>query len=76
LQGSVDVAGPERFRMDEFFRDALAARRDPREVATDAHARYFGAELSAGSLVPAADAVLAGTRYSDWPGRTAVSPIT
>src|SRR5918992_2162840 len=25
LNGTVEVAGPERFRMDEFFRDALAA---------------------------------------------------
>jgi len=71
LNGHVEVAGPERFRMDEFFREALAARDDPREVVTDPHARYFGAELSEGSLVPGGDAILADTRYSDWPGRTA-----
>jgi uncharacterized protein YbjT (DUF2867 family) len=72
LNGRVEVAGPERFRMDEFFRDALAARHDPREVVTDPHARYFGAELSEGSLVPAGNAILAETRYRDWPGRAAV----
>ncbi|MFL6113499.1 MAG: SDR family oxidoreductase [Catenulispora sp.] len=72
LNGMVEVAGPERFRMDEFFREALAARHDPREVVTDSHARYFGAELSEGSLVPGSDAILADTRYSDWPGRTVV----
>jgi hypothetical protein len=38
--------------MDEFFREALAARHDPREVVTDPRARYFGAELSEGTLVP------------------------
>jgi uncharacterized protein YbjT (DUF2867 family) len=70
LNGRVEVAGPERFRMDEFFREALAARNDPREVVTDPHARYFGAELSEGTLVPAGDAILAETRYSDWPDRT------
>jgi uncharacterized protein YbjT (DUF2867 family) len=69
LNGRVDVAGPERFRMDEFFREALAARHDPREVVTDPHARYFGAELSEGTLVPSGEAILADTRYSDWPGR-------
>jgi uncharacterized protein YbjT (DUF2867 family) len=74
LAGRVDVAGPERFRMDEFLRDALAARDDPREVVTDPHARYFGAELSEGSLVPAGDAILAETRYGNWPGRTVVRP--
>ncbi|MGW0590921.1 SDR family oxidoreductase [Streptosporangium sp. NPDC002607] len=70
VNGRVEVAGPERFRMDEFFRDALAARDDPREVVTDPHARYFGAELGEGTLVPAGDAILGETRYGDWPGRT------
>lgn len=70
LNGTVEVAGPERFRMDEFFREALAARHDPREVVTDPHARYFGAELGETTLVPGSDAILAETRYSDWPGRT------
>ena len=72
LNGRVEVAGPERFRMDEFFRDALAARHDPREVVADPHARYFGAELSEGTLVPGGDAILGETRYSDWPGRTVI----
>ena len=68
--GRVEVAGPEQSRMDEFFRQALAARNDPREVATDPHARYFGAELGERTLVPGDDALLGETRYSDWPGRT------
>jgi uncharacterized protein YbjT (DUF2867 family) len=71
LNGKVEVAGPEQFRMDEFFRDALAAWNDPREVVTDPHARYFGTELGERSLVPGDDAILGETRYSDWPGRTA-----
>ncbi|MBG0568684.1 SDR family oxidoreductase [Actinoplanes aureus] len=70
LDGHVEIAGPDRFRMDEFFREALAARHDPRAVVTDPHARYFGAGLSEGTLVPAGDAILAETRYRDWPGRT------
>jgi uncharacterized protein YbjT (DUF2867 family) len=52
VNGRVEVAGPDRFRMDEFFREALAARHDPREVVTDPRARYFGAELSEGTLGP------------------------
>lgn len=71
LNGRVEVAGPEQFRMDDFFRDALAAWGDPREVVTDPHARYFGSELSERSLVPGDDAILGQTRYRDWPGRTA-----
>jgi uncharacterized protein YbjT (DUF2867 family) len=71
LNGRVEVAGPEQFRMDEFFRDVLTAWDDPREVVTDPHARYFGAELGERTLVPGAGAVLGDIRYGDWPGRSA-----
>jgi uncharacterized protein YbjT (DUF2867 family) len=66
LNGRVEIAGPERYRMDEFFRDALAARNDPREVVTDPHALYFGAELGERTLVPDDGAVLGQIRYRDW----------
>jgi uncharacterized protein YbjT (DUF2867 family) len=64
LNGTVDVAGPEQFRMDEFFRSALATRHDTRTVATDPHAGFFGIELDEGTLLPGADAVLGKTSYS------------
>ncbi|HSV67568.1 MAG TPA: SDR family oxidoreductase [Mycobacteriales bacterium] len=66
LNGRVEVAGPEQYRMDEFFRTALAAHQDPREVVTDEHARYFGTELSERSLVPLGAAILGEVRYADW----------
>ncbi|GAA0947991.1 SDR family oxidoreductase [Nonomuraea longicatena] len=69
LNGRVEVAGPEQFRMDEFFRDALASWGDPREVVTDPHAHYFGAELLERSLVPRDDATLGRIRYRDWHDR-------
>lgn len=58
LNGRVEVAGPEQFRMDEFFRQALTVWGDPREVVTDPHGRYFGGELSERSLVPGDGATL------------------
>ena len=69
VNGRVETGGPERFPMDAFFRDALAAWGDPREVVTDPHARYFGTELGERSLVPGDEAVLGEIRYGDWPGR-------
>jgi uncharacterized protein YbjT (DUF2867 family) len=69
LEGRVEIAGPEQFRMDEFIRDALAFWNDPREVVADPHAHYFGAEVEERSLVPLGDAVLGSIRYSEWPGR-------
>jgi len=69
VNGRVEAGGPERFSMDEFFRDALAAWNDPREVVTDPHARYFGTELDERSLVPGDGAILGEIRFGDWPGR-------
>jgi uncharacterized protein YbjT (DUF2867 family) len=71
LNGRAEIAGPERFRMDEFFRNILATWNDPREVVTDPHAHYFGAGLDERSLVPGDDAVLGEIRYSVWSGRSA-----
>jgi uncharacterized protein YbjT (DUF2867 family) len=75
LNGRVEVAGPEQYRMDEFFRTALAAGNDPREVITDEHARYFGSELSERSLVPLGDAILGKTKYADWHGQARNYPV-
>jgi uncharacterized protein YbjT (DUF2867 family)/nitrite reductase/ring-hydroxylating ferredoxin subunit len=66
LKGTVEVAGPERFRLDELIRRSLSARHDPREVIADTHARYFGAELSENSLVSVGDAQLGETPFDDW----------
>jgi uncharacterized protein YbjT (DUF2867 family) len=71
LNGRTEIAGPEQFRMDEFFRDALAGWGDPRQVVTDMHARYFGSELSERSLVPGDGATLGRIRYRDWAAQNA-----
>jgi uncharacterized protein YbjT (DUF2867 family) len=76
LNGRVEVAGPEQYRMDEFFRNALAAGNDPREVVTDKHAKYFGAELSERSLVPLGEAVLGETTYAEWRRRASSRPVS
>jgi uncharacterized protein YbjT (DUF2867 family) len=66
VNGTVEVGGPEQFRLDEVVQRGLAARKDPREVVADPHARYFGAELSESTLVPGDDARLGETRFADW----------
>jgi uncharacterized protein YbjT (DUF2867 family) len=66
LKGVVEVAGPQRFRFDELIKLGLRAHNDPREVVADPHARYFGAELSEGMLVPEGDARLGEIRFEDW----------
>ena len=69
LNGTIEIAGPEKIRMDELARHFLAATRDPRKVITDVHALYFGTELTNESLVPAGRARLGPTRFVDWLSR-------
>ena len=64
--GRIEIAGPERYRMDAFFAEAIAARGDARTVVTDEHAEYFGTELSEHSLVPLGDADLGPTHFTTW----------
>ena len=71
VNGTVEVAGPQRLRFDELIRQGLRARNDRREVVADPHARYFGAELAERSLVPAGEARLGGIRFEDWLNQTA-----
>jgi uncharacterized protein YbjT (DUF2867 family) len=66
VNGIVEVAGPEQFRLDELIRRGLEERDDPREVVTDPDARYFGAKLDERTLVPGDGATLAETRFEDW----------
>ena len=66
VNGTVEVAGPETFRLDELIRRGLAAFKDPRVVVVDPHARYYGVELSERTLLPGDDARLGETRFETW----------
>ena len=66
VNGTVEIGGPEQFHLDELARRALAALRDPREVISDPHGRYYGIQVSERSLVPDKGARLGATRLEDW----------
>jgi uncharacterized protein YbjT (DUF2867 family) len=66
VNGTVEVAGPERMRLTELVQRFFAATQDERMVITDVHARYFGVELHDQSLVPGDDARITSTRFEDW----------
>lgn len=70
---TLEVAGPERVRLDELIRRFLAARNDAREVTPDVHARYFGTELDDRSLVPAGNPLIGATKFDTWLSRSAAS---
>lgn len=71
VNGTVEIAGPEQFRLDELVRRRLAALKDPREVIADPNARYSGARISERTLVPAGSARLGDTRFETWQTQSA-----
>jgi uncharacterized protein YbjT (DUF2867 family) len=64
--GVIELAGPERFSLDEFGRRYLTATKDRRKVVADIHARYFGAELNDRSLTPGSSPRLGSVRFEEW----------
>lgn len=70
LNGTVEVAGPERIRMDELVRQFLSAKGDARKVITDASALYYGINVNDQSLTPGDNPRHGTTRFSDWLSRS------
>jgi uncharacterized protein YbjT (DUF2867 family) len=66
VNGMVEIAGPEPFRVDELVRRRLASLKDLREVIADPNARYSGAKISAKTLLPGNNARLGETRFETW----------
>jgi len=67
----VELAGPERFRFDEFVREALAAQGDDREGGADPEATYFGALLVEDALVPPGQFLRGATTFAQHVERSA-----
>jgi uncharacterized protein YbjT (DUF2867 family) len=70
LNGTVELAGPERLLIDKLVGQFLRAVQDPREVVTDVHARYFGIEVNDQSLTPGDNPRIGPTRFEDWLSRS------
>ena len=66
VNGIVEIAGPEQFRVDELVRRRLASLEDPREVIADPNARYDGAKVSEKTLLPGNNARLGETSFETW----------
>lgn len=63
---TIEVGGPEAFPLDELVARVLAFDKDPRRVATDPDAPYFGVRLEERSLIPGPAAKLGSTRFDWW----------
>jgi uncharacterized protein YbjT (DUF2867 family) len=66
VNGIVEIAGPEQFRVDELVRRRLASLKDPREIVADPNALYSGAKIGERTLLPGKNAQLGETRFENW----------
>lgn len=66
LNGTLEIAGPERLTLSVLIGRYFRAKGDKREVIADPAAPYFGAVLEPGTLVPAGAARLGSTRLDRW----------
>jgi uncharacterized protein YbjT (DUF2867 family) len=74
VNGTVEVAGPDRVPINELVGRFLRATHDPRTVVADVHARYFGAELDDQSLTPGKNPRIGATRFENWLSRQQPRP--
>jgi uncharacterized protein YbjT (DUF2867 family) len=74
LGGILEVAGPDRYPLDDLVRARFRAQSDPRRVVTDPQSRYFGVVLDDHTLVPGPDATVFPTRFEDWLLDNALAP--
>lgn len=66
INAMIEIAGPEPIPFPDLMRGVLRADDDPRTVVGDAHARYFGTELTDASITPGPDAHLGRTTFTTW----------
>jgi uncharacterized protein YbjT (DUF2867 family) len=64
--GTVEIAGPERFHIDALIRQLMKATGDARKVITDANERYFGALLQELALTSDSPDIVGTTHFADW----------
>jgi uncharacterized protein YbjT (DUF2867 family) len=64
--GTIEIAGPEPFRIDELVASVLEHDGDGHRVVADPSALYFGVKVDDASLMPGPDARLADTGFAWW----------
>lgn len=66
LNDMVELAGPERIRLDELVKRWLEANLDERKVLSDDQALYYGVKVNDQSLTPGNRPRLGPTRFENW----------
>jgi uncharacterized protein YbjT (DUF2867 family) len=64
--GTVELAGPDAFHIDEIVSRVLEYDKNPRKVVGDPEALYFGVKLSDQSLVPGPHPHIGSIKFDWW----------
>lgn len=63
---TLEIAGPDQYRLDRLAEAFLSAKGDARQVVTDPAAPYFGAVLDRKTLTPGEHSRIGKTSFEDW----------
>lgn len=66
LNGTIEIAGPEKVSLSALAARYLSEVNDPRTVISDAGAKYFGATLNDQSLVPGPNPRVGKIDFASW----------
>lgn len=66
VNGTIEIAGPVRYRLSDLVAQYLKAINDPRKVEADPQARYFGALIDDASLVSDNNPRLGKIPFEQW----------
>ena len=76
INGTIEIGGPQPFRIEDLVRQRLLSLNDSREVVADPNTLYSGARISERTLVADDGAQLGETRFADWLKSSASQPPT
>ena len=66
INGTTEIAGPERSALYEIVATYLRHANDPRQVLSDGKPSYYGGEISHTALVPAGKVELGAINFEKW----------
>ena len=66
VNGTIEIAGPDAFHIDEIVGKVLEYDKDARKVVVDPEALYFGVKLNDQSLIPGPNARRGSTKFDWW----------
>ncbi|KQV73265.1 SDR family oxidoreductase [Rhizobium sp. Root1220] len=72
INGTLEIAGPEKGPMSDFLKRFLEAKGDDRKIVVDRASKYFGSLVDEESLVPLGPAKLGKVDFATWFAKSTV----